>query len=91
MCIRDSRYTVRKATQGLANYILKENAQEKGIAIAYDLSLIHICILWLPDVFGYSGALPQIMKKSGIKYFMTTKLAWNQINKVPYAVSYTHL
>ena len=41
-------------------------------------------ILWLPDVFGYSGALPQIMKKSGIKYFMTTKLAWNQVNKVPY-------
>lgn len=32
-------------------------------------------ILWLPDVFGYSGALPQIMKKSGIDYFMTTKLA----------------
>lgn len=41
-------------------------------------------ILWLPDVFGYSGALPQIMKKSGIQYFMTTKLAWNQVNKVPY-------
>ncbi len=41
-------------------------------------------ILWLPDVFGYSGALPQIMKRSGIDYFMTTKLAWNQINKMPY-------
>ncbi len=40
-------------------------------------------ILWLPDVFGYSAALPQIMKKSGIKYFMTTKLAWNEYNKVP--------
>ena len=40
-------------------------------------------ILWLPDVFGYSGALPQIMKKSGVDYFMTTKLAWNQINKIP--------
>ncbi|MBQ4550070.1 MAG: alpha-mannosidase [Oscillospiraceae bacterium] len=40
-------------------------------------------ILWLPDVFGYSGALPQIMKKSGIDYFMTTKLAWNQINRIP--------
>jgi len=40
-------------------------------------------ILWLPDVFGYSGALPQIMKKCGITYFMTTKLAWNQINKIP--------
>ena len=40
-------------------------------------------ILWLPDVFGYSGALPQIMKKSGIDYFMTTKLSWNQINRIP--------
>lgn len=29
-------YTVRKATQGLANFILRENAQEKGVAIAYD-------------------------------------------------------
>lgn len=41
-------------------------------------------ILWLPDVFGYSAALPQIMKKCGIDYFMTTKLAWNEYNKVPY-------
>ncbi|MGN0299431.1 MAG: alpha-mannosidase [Lachnospiraceae bacterium] len=40
-------------------------------------------ILWLPDVFGYSAALPQIMKKSGIQYFMTTKLAWNEYNKLP--------
>ena len=29
-------YTVRKATQGLANFIMKEKAQEKGVAIAYD-------------------------------------------------------
>ena len=41
-------------------------------------------ILWLPDVFGYSGALPQIMKICGVEYFMTTKLAWNQFNKMPY-------
>lgn len=40
-------------------------------------------ILWLPDVFGYSAALPQILKKSGIDYFMTTKIAWNQFNKLP--------
>ena len=40
--------------------------------------------LWLPDVFGYSGALPQMMAKCGIDYFMTTKLAWNQFNKMPY-------
>lgn len=40
-------------------------------------------ILWLPDVFGYSAALPQILKKSGIDYFMTTKLAWNDTNEIP--------
>ncbi len=40
-------------------------------------------ILWLPDVFGYSGALPQIMRGCGIEYFMTTKLSWNQINQIP--------
>ena len=45
-------------------------------------------ILWLPDVFGYSGALPQIMKLCGIRYFMTTKLAWNQYNKMPYDTFY---
>jgi alpha-mannosidase len=40
--------------------------------------------LWLPDVFGYSWALPQILKKSGMKYFMTSKLSWNQFNRFPY-------
>lgn len=40
-------------------------------------------ILWLPDVFGYSAALPQIMKKCGVPYFMTTKIAWNEFNKLP--------
>ncbi len=41
-------------------------------------------ILWLPDVFGYSGNLPQIMKKSNCNYFLTIKLSWNQINDFPY-------
>jgi alpha-mannosidase len=41
-------------------------------------------ILWLPDVFGYSWALPQIIKKSGLKYFMTTKISWNQYNRPTY-------
>lgn len=39
--------------------------------------------LWLPDVFGYSWALPQIMKQCGIKTFMTTKISWNQYNTMP--------
>jgi alpha-mannosidase len=41
-------------------------------------------ILWLPDVFGYSGALPQIMKKSGVDYFMTIKLSWSEQNRYPH-------
>lgn len=40
--------------------------------------------LWLPDVFGYSWALPQILKKSGIHTFMTTKISWNQFNRMPH-------
>ena len=41
-------------------------------------------VLWLPDVFGYSAAIPQIMKQSGLSYFMTTKLGWNEYNQFPY-------
>ena len=41
-------------------------------------------ILWLPDVFGYSAALPQILKKSGIDYFFTSKLSWSEYNCSPY-------
>ncbi len=41
-------------------------------------------ILFLPDIFGFSGALPQIMKKSGIDYFVTTKLGLNDTNKMPH-------
>ncbi len=33
-------------------------------------------LLWLPDVFGYSGALPQIMRGCGVKYFSTAKIFW---------------
>lgn len=41
-------------------------------------------ILWLPDVFGYSGALPQLLRKSDVPYFMTIKLSWNEHNVFPY-------
>lgn len=37
---------------------------------------------WEPDVFGYSAALPQILRQVGIKYFLTIKLSWNQFNKL---------
>lgn len=41
-------------------------------------------VCWLPDVFGYSWALPQILKKSGMRTFMTTKISWSQFNRFPH-------
>lgn len=40
--------------------------------------------MWLPDVFGYSAALPQILRKFGIKAFFTQKISWNQFNVFPH-------
>ncbi|MEI6579510.1 MAG: glycoside hydrolase family 38 C-terminal domain-containing protein, partial [Eubacteriales bacterium] len=37
--------------------------------------------MFLPDVFGYAAALPQILDKFGIKYFCTQKISWNDTNK----------
>ncbi|HET6596536.1 MAG TPA: alpha-mannosidase [Anaerolineales bacterium] len=41
-------------------------------------------ILWLPDVFGYAWALPQLIHQAGLKYFMTIKIGWSQYNRLPY-------
>lgn len=40
--------------------------------------------MFLPDVFGYSAALPQILNKFGIRHFLTQKISWNQFNKFPH-------
>ena len=40
--------------------------------------------LWLPDVFGYSATMPQVMKRAGCDYFLTQKLSWSQFNKFPH-------
>ncbi len=39
---------------------------------------------WLPDTFGYNGAIPQIMQESAVKYFYTTKMGWNDLNTFPF-------
>ena len=43
-------------------------------------------IYWLPDCFGFTWALPQIIKRSGMKYFMTSKLFYNDTNEFPHSV-----
>ena len=40
--------------------------------------------VWIPDVFGYSAALPQIMCQSGVDSFLTQKISWSQFNKFPH-------
>ena len=42
-----------------------------------------VACLWLPDVFGYSAALPQILQRSGIRYFLTQKISWCQFTTFP--------
>ncbi|WP_457566343.1 alpha-mannosidase [Caldithrix abyssi] len=42
--------------------------------------------VWLPDGFGFSPSLPQILKRSGVEYFLTQKLSWNQVNDFPYSL-----
>lgn len=39
---------------------------------------------WLPDSFGYSAALPQIVKSAGSRWFLTQKISWNQTNRMPH-------
>jgi alpha-mannosidase len=44
---------------------------------------VDVRIGWNPDSFGFNWQLPQIYKKSGIDYFMTTKMSWNETHKLP--------
>jgi alpha-mannosidase len=39
---------------------------------------------WLPDAFGYSGNLPQILQSAGVRFFLTQKLSWNEIDRFPH-------
>jgi alpha-mannosidase len=40
--------------------------------------------LWLPDVFGYSAQLPQLLRQAGLEWFMTSKLGMNDTNRFPH-------
>ena len=40
--------------------------------------------LWIPDVFGYSAALPQVARGAGVTSFITQKMSWNDTNRFPH-------
>ncbi|HWA94104.1 MAG TPA: glycoside hydrolase family 38 C-terminal domain-containing protein, partial [Terracidiphilus sp.] len=45
---------------------------------------VDVRIGWNPDSFGYTWQLPQMYKKSGIDYFVTQKMSWNDTNQLPF-------
>jgi alpha-mannosidase len=45
---------------------------------------VDVRIGWNPDSFGYNWQMPQIYKKSGVDYFVTQKMEWNDTNKLPF-------
>lgn len=40
--------------------------------------------VWLPDSFGYTAALPQIVRLAGFRWFLTQKISWNTVNRFPH-------
>ena len=40
-------------------------------------------VCWLPDCFGFSGALPQLLRQGGIDSFFTIKVNWSETNRIP--------
>ncbi len=46
---------------------------------------IDTSVLWIPDVFGYSACIPQLMAGFGVKYFYTTKQHWSSGTKFPFS------
>jgi len=61
---------VRQFTQGQRFFEREFGIRPKGV--------------WLPDSFGYSPALPQLMRRAGFEWFFTQKISWNQVNKFPH-------
>jgi len=53
------------------------------VVVTVDVSCVCDMQLWLPDTFGYSAQLPQIMIGCGISRFVTQKLSWNLVNQFP--------
>ncbi|MDR3303772.1 MAG: glycosyl hydrolase-related protein, partial [Treponema sp.] len=60
-------------------FLVGKRANRELFGPAYDADT-----LWLPDVFGYAAALPQILAGCRIKYFVTSKIGWNDTTRFPY-------
>jgi len=89
MAVKDSRWDVQGGmwVEADCNLISGESLVRQilhGKNFFQDEFGIDVDNLWLPDVFGYSASLPQILRQSGINYFLTQKMSWNQFNEFPH-------
>ena len=74
--------TLREGEQFANAFFSSE--QKVEIAHALDEFGVEVRNLWIPDVFGYSAAIPQILRRSGVESFLTQKISWNQFNRFPH-------
>lgn len=58
----------------------------KGVRYHQDKFGVTPKIVWLPDTFGYTAALPQLMTLSGLDVFITHKMSWNDTNRMPHEI-----
>ena len=58
----------------------------KGVRYHQDKFGVTPKIVWLPDTFGYTAALPQLMALSGLEVFITHKMSWNDTNRMPHEI-----
>lgn len=58
----------------------------KGVKYHQDQFGVTPKIVWLPDTFGYTAALPQLMALSGLDVFITHKMSWNDTNRMPHEI-----
>jgi alpha-mannosidase len=56
----------------------------RGVRYHQDKFNVRPTLLWLPDTFGYSAAMPQLMALSGLTMFITHKMSWNDTNRMPH-------
>ncbi|KQN69677.1 MULTISPECIES: glycoside hydrolase family 38 C-terminal domain-containing protein [unclassified Devosia] len=58
----------------------------KGVKYHQDKFGVTPKIVWLPDTFGYTAALPQLMALAGLEVFITHKMSWNDTNRMPHEI-----
>lgn len=69
--------------EGLGAFLPGHPSRAQAVVCVTRVFLFLCSQFWLPDTFGYSAQLPQLMRGCGIGRFLTQKLSWNLVNAFP--------